>query len=148
MQLVLQLATYLPTITSSVTFSMMAAASPATSASNTGALYKFQNKNSSPRLAVVLPTCPKRLAWGFQNVRSKHSTTLLRLPNPSLWIADVFQSGNDGTNWMVFNCPLDGAMANLSTPSGRVQRATSAEKRYKCYCIEWEDIRVKSIVSI
>lgn len=41
-------AMHLPTITSSVTFSIMAAASPATSAKSTGAEYKFQNRNSSP----------------------------------------------------------------------------------------------------
>lgn len=38
-----------PTMTSSLTFSMMAAASPATSANKTGARYKFQNRNSSPK---------------------------------------------------------------------------------------------------
>lgn len=65
----------LPMMTSSLTFSMMAAASPATSASRTGALYRFQNKNNSPRLAVVLPTWPNRLAFGSQKIRSKHSTT-------------------------------------------------------------------------
>ncbi len=64
-----------PTITSSLTFSIMAAASPATSANNTGALYRFQNRNSSPRLAVVLPTWPNKLAFGSQNMRSKHNTT-------------------------------------------------------------------------
>ena len=64
-----------PTMTSSLTFSIMAAASPAISASNTGALYRFQNKKSSPRAAVVLPTCPNRLALGSQNTRSKHNTT-------------------------------------------------------------------------
>jgi len=65
----------LPTITSSLTFSMMAAASPATRANRTGALYKFQNRNSSPRLAVVLPTWPNKLALGSQKTRSKHKTT-------------------------------------------------------------------------
>ena len=64
-----------PIMTSSLTFSMMAAASPATRASRTGALYRFQNKNSSPRLAVVLPTCPNRLALGSQKTRSKQRTT-------------------------------------------------------------------------
>lgn len=64
-----------PMMTSSLTFSMMAAASPATSASKTGALYRFQNRNSSPRLAVVLPTWPNRFAFGSQKMRSKHSTT-------------------------------------------------------------------------
>ena len=37
-----------PTMTASVTVSMMAAASPATRARRTGALYRLQNRNSSP----------------------------------------------------------------------------------------------------
>ena len=64
-----------PTMTSSETFSMMAAASPATRASSTGALYRFQNRNSSPRLAVVEPTWPNRLEVLSQNIRSKQRTT-------------------------------------------------------------------------
>lgn len=64
-----------PTITSSLTFSITQAASPATRASRTGALYKFQNKKSSPRDAVVLPTWPNKLAVGSQKMRSKHNTT-------------------------------------------------------------------------
>ena len=36
-------------------------ASPATNDNNTGALYKFQNKNNSPLLAVDNGTEPNRL---------------------------------------------------------------------------------------
>lgn len=43
-----------PTITSSLTFSIMAAASPATSARSTGARYRFQNRNSSPAENYVI----------------------------------------------------------------------------------------------
>lgn len=67
-----------PTITSSLTFSITQAASPATSASSTGALYKFQNRKSSPRDAVVLPTCPNKFAVGSQKIFSKHNTTCNR----------------------------------------------------------------------
>lgn len=38
-----------PTMTSSLTFSIMAAASPATKARSTGARYKFQKRKSSPK---------------------------------------------------------------------------------------------------
>merc|ERR1719339_415578 len=73
-----------PTMTSSETFSMMAAASPATRASKTGALYRFQKRKSSPLLAVVEPTCPNRLLLLSQKILSKQRTTLLRFPYPSL----------------------------------------------------------------
>lgn len=63
-----------PITMSSFTFSMMLAASPATKASSTGALYKFQNRKSSPRLAVVRGTWPKRLMCGSQKILSKHNT--------------------------------------------------------------------------
>lgn len=119
---------YLPTMTSSVTFSMMAAASPATKASKTGALYRFQKRNSSPRLAVVLPTWPNRLAWGFQKILSKHRTTLFKFPKPNLWIAEVFHSGRGGLNWTVLSCPLAGAALSFRTPKGRVHSTTSAVK--------------------
>lgn len=108
---------------------MIAAASPATSAKRTGALYKFQKRKSSPLLAVVLPTCPNKLACGFQKILSKHKTTLFKLPNPSLCIAEVFQSGKGGQNWTVLSWVLDGVALSLRTPRGRVQSTTSAEKQ-------------------
>lgn len=89
-------------IISSDMSSMTLAASPATKANSTGARYRFQNKNISPRLAVVLPMCPNKLPLGSQKMRSKHSTTLLRLPKPKRSIAATFQSGNGGENCTVF----------------------------------------------
>ena len=73
--------TALPTMMSSETFSSLLAASPATSAMRTGAWYKFQNRNSSPRFAVVLPTWPNKFVLGSQNTRSKHNTTCRELHN-------------------------------------------------------------------
>ena len=35
----------------------------------------FKKRIYLPLLAVVDPTCPKRLALGSQNTRSKHNTT-------------------------------------------------------------------------
>jgi hypothetical protein len=40
----------------------------------TGALYKFQNRNNSPLLAVDSGTEPNRLICGSQNIFSKHKT--------------------------------------------------------------------------
>lgn len=46
------------------------------------------------------------------------AVTLLRLPNPILWTADVFHSGRGGTNWTAGGCCFN-------TPKGRVQRTAS-----------------------
>lgn len=50
--MLLKTAKHLPITISSLTFSIIDAASPATNDNNTGALYKLKNKNDSPRLAV------------------------------------------------------------------------------------------------
>jgi len=63
-------------IKSSLIFSIIDAASPATSDNKTGALYKFQKRNSSPLLDVDKGTCPKRFICGSQNILSKHKTIL------------------------------------------------------------------------
>lgn len=79
---------------------------------------------------MVLPTWPKRLAFGSQNILSKHNTTLLRLPNPSLWIAATFQSGSGGQNCTEFGEPVGHTKVDcLSTPNGSVQRITSPRKQ-------------------
>ena len=59
--MLLKTAKHLPIIISSLIFSIIDAASPATRDNKTGALYKFQNKNNSPRLAVDNGTWPNRL---------------------------------------------------------------------------------------
>uniref|UniRef100_A0A6B0UUK9 Uncharacterized protein n=1 Tax=Ixodes ricinus TaxID=34613 RepID=A0A6B0UUK9_IXORI len=117
-----------PMMTSSLTFSMMVAASPATSANSTGARYRFQKRKSSPRLPVVLPTCPKRLELGSQKMRSKQRTTLFRFPNPRREIAAPFHSGSGGTNWTVLGRLGLLRTDCLRTPRGSVQRTASALK--------------------
>ena len=75
--MLLRTAKHLPIIISSLMFSIIDAASPATKDSKTGALYKFQNKNNSPLLAVDKGTWPNRLMWGSQKTLSKHRTIYL-----------------------------------------------------------------------
>lgn len=119
-------------ITSSDMSSMTLAASPATKANSTGARYRFQNKNISPRLAVVLPMCPNKLPLGSQKMRSKHSTTLLRLPKPKRSMAATFQSGNGGENWTVFGSDWVFLLVDcFNTPKGNVQSTTSPVNNIK-----------------
>ena len=63
-----------PMTMSSLMFSMMLAASPATSDKSTGARYKFQKRKSSPRLDVDNGTWPNKLMCGSQKILSKHNT--------------------------------------------------------------------------
>lgn len=121
---------HLAMIMSSDTSSITPAASPATRANSTGARWRFQNRNSSPRLDVVLPMCPNRLPLGSQKMRSKHNTTLLRLPKPKRSMAATFQSGNGGENCTVFGNDLVLWLVDcFRTPKGNVQSTTSPEHK-------------------
>jgi hypothetical protein len=76
--ILLNTAKHLPIMISSLIFSIIHEASPATSDSKTGALYKFQNRNNSPLLAVDKGTEPNRLICGSQNIFSKHKTVYFK----------------------------------------------------------------------
>ncbi|MPC16724.1 hypothetical protein E2C01_009556 [Portunus trituberculatus] len=135
-----------PTITSSLTFSMMAAASPATSASNTGARYRFQNRNSSP---AMCPDTTKTMSAGVgltsahcggANVAKqvgvwipKHPVKTQHhlhgspgLPKPSLVMASAFHCGSGGLKETVFGALGLVPMDCFRTPRGSVHNTASA----------------------
>lgn len=88
--------------------------------------FKIKMNLNSPRLAVVLPTWPKRLMSGSQKTLSKHRTTLLRFPNPRRSIAVRFHCGSGGSKRTVFAWQDSSSMAILRTPSVNVERTMSA----------------------
>merc|ERR1719259_997270 len=134
-------------MTSSLTFSITCAASPATSASSTGARYRFQNRNNSPRLAVVEPTCPNKLALGSQNWRSKHSTTLFRFPKPRRLMAVTFQGGSGGEKVTVLGGWVAGAEGGAThcfiTPRGSVH---STAQPWMVSGLPW--LRAQEVVTV
>jgi len=62
----------------------------------------YQNRKSSPLLAVVLPTWPNKLELGSQKIRSKHSTTW----NTITFTVPILITGtlNDLQHYCQINC--------------------------------------------
>jgi hypothetical protein len=77
----------------------------------------YQNRKLSPTELKPEPRDPKLSSSFGQKQDGKTSATLLKNPNPNLWIASVFHDGNGGLNVIEFA---------FKTPNGSVQTMMSA----------------------